>query len=114
MSSPQGSTTEKQPVLERLISHFVAAKKSLVAIRNVQHANDVVAAARLSLETIASLNARKSFCQKGIDSQINMHKALQESLETVLDEGEAEFTVGLTVTRGTVRSHGNTGNPEGP
>jgi len=81
--------------IERLISHFVASKKSLVATSNVQRAHEVVATARSSLESIASLNARNSFCRKGVDKQLRMLGALQETLSNVLDDGETEFRVGL-------------------
>lgn len=79
--------------MERLISHFVASKKSLVTISDVQRAKDIVAIARSSLENIASLKARNLFCRKGIDRQVRMLSALQGTLRNVLDEGEAEFMV---------------------
>lgn len=93
MTSSNESLHGKSPILERLISHFVASKKSLVAISHVQRANDVVASARASLETIASLNARNLFCREAINRQMHMVSALQQSLGNVLSEGKEEFRV---------------------
>lgn len=98
MSSPEESVLKYSPILERLILYFVASKKSLVTTSHVSAASGIVVSARTSLEKIASLKARNAFCRSGINSQYCMLEAFQQTLENILETGEAEFRVCMVLS----------------
>jgi autophagy-related protein 17 len=83
----QGSAEQQQqpPSLERLVLHFVAAKKSLVATQHVYRATELASSSRALVEEIAALNAKTSYARRGVDEQLG---TLREIRGAVADAGE--------------------------
>lgn len=92
-SSPQQTSTYRgEPSLERLVLHFVAAKKSLTATQHVYRATELATSSRTLIEEIAALNAKNSYARWGVDEQL---ETLGEIRAAVADAGEQagdEFT----------------------
>ncbi|KAM0718601.1 hypothetical protein Q7P37_005671 [Cladosporium fusiforme] len=85
-TSPQAASTyQGEPDLERLVSHFVAAKKSLTATQHVYRATELAATSRALIEEIAVLNAKNSYARRGVDEQL---ETLQSIKAAVVDAGE--------------------------
>ena len=60
------------PQLETLISHLVAAKRSLSSINHVWRANEIVTAARSALEESVVVSARTGFLRRGLNNQLRL------------------------------------------
>ena len=91
-SPQQASTYRGEPSLERLVLHFVAAKKSLTATQHVYRATELATSSRALIEEIAALNAKNSYARRGVDEQL---ETLREIRAAVSDAGENagdEFT----------------------
>jgi autophagy-related protein 17 len=91
-SPQQTSTYRDEPSLERLVLHFVAAKKSLTATQHVYRATELATSSRALIEEIAALNAKNSYARRGVDEQV---ETLREIRAAVADAGEHagdEFT----------------------
>ena len=103
MASPQlkysASTSSRYPIfdaestLDQLISHFVAAKASLSSVSHVYRANEIVEAARHSLEKLASLDAKNNFLLESITSQLQIAKTTRQSLGVKAETTHADFKV---------------------
>ncbi|KAK3117964.1 autophagy protein 17 [Teratosphaeriaceae sp. CCFEE 6253] len=94
-SSPEVSVHQGPPSLERLVAHFVSAKRSLTSISHVWRANEVVTSSRALVEEIALLRAKNTFARHGVDDQVDV---LQTIRANVADAGEIaarEFTTTL-------------------
>jgi len=91
-ASPEASTHKEPPGLERLIMHFVAAKRSLACISHVQRAGELVSSSRSLIEEIAVLNARNAFAWKGVDEQLEVLAAIRDGIEDVGTNAMAEFS----------------------
>lgn len=85
-TSPQAASTyHGEPDLERLVSHFVAAKKSLTATQHVYRATELAATSRALIEEIAILNAKNSYARRGVDEQLETLRSIRSA---VVDAGE--------------------------
>jgi autophagy-related protein 17 len=84
-SPQQSSGLHGEPSLERLVLHFVAAKKSLTATQHVYRATELATSSRALIEEIAALNAKKSYARRGVDEQL---ETLREIRAAVADAGE--------------------------
>lgn len=85
-TSPQAASTyHGEPDLERLVSHFVAAKKSLSATQHVYRATELAATSRSLIEEIAVLNAKNSYARRGVDEQLETLRSIRAA---VVDAGE--------------------------
>lgn len=84
-SPQQASVYHGEPSLERLVLHFVAAKKSLTATHHVYRATELATSSRALIEEIAALNAKNSFARRGVDEQLD---TLREIRAAVADAGE--------------------------
>ena len=85
LDDDQSNSTGPQPSqLERLVSHLVAAKRSLSSIQHVYQANNFVTSTRQALETMAATTARIEFLGSGIAQQCRVlsevHRKTQESM----------------------------------
>ncbi|KAK5727245.1 autophagy protein 17 [Elasticomyces elasticus] len=85
-SSPEASFQQGPPSLERIVRHFVAAKRSLASTSHVWRANEVVTRSRALVEEIAVLNAKNAYTRQGVDDQL---ETLQEIRDGVAESGEA-------------------------
>lgn len=84
--SPQAASTyQGEPDLERLVSHFVAAKKSLSATQHVYRATELAGTSRALIEEIAVLNAKNSYARLGVDEQLETLRSIRAA---VVDAGE--------------------------
>ena len=84
----QGSAEQQQqqpPSLERLVLHFVAAKKALTATQHVYRATELASSSRALVEEIAALNAKTAYARRGVDEQL---ETLREIRGAVADAGE--------------------------
>lgn len=77
--------------LESLVSHLLAAKRSLSSINHVYRANELVTSTRKSLETNVITSARTDFLRTGIESQVKILRRVRNNTEGVANEGAAEF-----------------------
>jgi autophagy-related protein 17 len=84
-SPQQSSGFHGEPSLERLVLHFVAAKKSLTATQHVYRATELATSSRALIEEIAALNAKNSYARRGVDEQL---ETLREIRTAVADAGE--------------------------
>lgn len=92
--SPSPSLHESESTtLQRLISHFVAAKRSLSATSHVYRVNDIVDSARELIEETAILSAKNAFLLRGVNEEANALGAVREALDGVFKEGNGEFKV---------------------
>lgn len=79
------------PQLETLISHLVAAKRSLSSINHVWRANEIVTAARSALEESVVVSARTGFLRRGLNNQLRLLYNVRTEVEEVSLRGRSEF-----------------------
>lgn len=91
--SSGSSVSEREPTLEELVAHFVAAKRSLSSVSHVWRANEIVTSARAALEEDAVLSAQNAFVKRAVDEQVNALEAIRHGVEQTAVEGQAEFKV---------------------
>lgn len=92
--SPAASLHESESLtLERLITHFVAAKRSLSATSHVYRANEIVDTARSLVEECAVLGAKNAFLERGVNEEANALTAVRAGLDDVAKHAHDEFTV---------------------
>lgn len=96
-NSSNEALAEKRPSLERLVSHFVASKRSLASVNHVWRANEIVATARTSIEKIACLCARNNFFRQSIENQLLSLRAVRHGIEVVGQDGQVDFKVWTAV-----------------
>ena len=90
-SLPSQSSNQASTLLETVVSHLLASKRSLSSINQVYRANELVTATRNSLETSVMTSARTEFLRSGIDSQVQILTRVRNNIEGVAREGAAEF-----------------------
>lgn len=90
-SLPSQSSNQASTLLETVVSHLLASKRSLSSINQVYRANELVTATRSSLETSVMTSARTEFLRSGIDSQVQILTRVRNNIEGVAREGAAEF-----------------------
>ena len=79
--------------LQRLVTHFVAAKRSLSATAHVYRANEIVDAARRLIEEAAILTAKNIFVERGVSEEANVLGSLRGGLDTAFKQGNSDFKV---------------------
>ncbi|PWY89427.1 hypothetical protein BO94DRAFT_35166 [Aspergillus sclerotioniger CBS 115572] len=79
------------PQLEALISHLVAAKRSLSSINHVWRANEIVTSARSTLEESVVISARTGFLRRGLNNQLRLLYSVRSEVEEVSLRGRSEF-----------------------
>ncbi|KAL9121586.1 MAG: hypothetical protein Q9187_001856 [Circinaria calcarea] len=90
-SLPSQAPDVSLPSLEALVSHLLAAKRSLSSVDHVYRANDIVTATRQSLESTTVEVARTKFLQNESFSQIEILEMVQNHSKSVAQECVAEF-----------------------
>ena len=92
-SPPASPSTSVQgpPSLDRLVGHFVAAKRSLTSTSHVWRANKVVTDSRALVEEIAVLNAKNAFARNGVEQNLEILESFREALLQVRDKAGNEF-----------------------
>ncbi|KAL3452818.1 autophagy-related protein 17 [Aspergillus insuetus] len=90
-----GNETTGPPPLETLISHLVAAKRSLSSINHVWRANEIVTAARSTLEESVVVSARTGFLRSGLNSQLRLLYNVRAEVEEISLRGRSEFASAL-------------------
>ncbi|RAK77610.1 autophagy-related protein 17 [Aspergillus fijiensis CBS 313.89] len=90
-----GETAKDQessiPQLDTLISHLVAAKRSLSSINHVWRANEIVTAARSALEESVIVSARTGFLRRGLNNQLRLLYSVRSEVEEISLRGRSEF-----------------------
>ena len=81
--------------LARLVSHFVAAKRSLSSTSDICHANEIVADGKNTLENIIVLDSRTSSLSDAVNKQLSLLRAIRQGLGTVERDVATEFKVSL-------------------
>ncbi|RAL13837.1 autophagy-related protein 17 [Aspergillus homomorphus CBS 101889] len=79
------------PQLDTLISHLVAAKRSLSSINHAWRANEIVTAARSALEESVIVSARTSFLRRGLNNQLRLLRSVRSEVEEISLRGRSEF-----------------------
>lgn len=90
--SPQPSIHEST-TLERLVSHFVAAKRSLAATAHIYRANDIVSTGRSRVEESAVLAAKNAFLRHGVGEEANALISVRNGLDSVGTDADIDFKV---------------------
>lgn len=91
--SPSSSYHEASP-LDRLVTHFVAAKRSLSSIALLYRANDIVKDARSHIEEVAVLRAKNTFVKDGAKQEIHVLYSVKDALDGISKEAQVDFQVG--------------------
>ncbi|KAL4749184.1 hypothetical protein BDW72DRAFT_178804 [Aspergillus terricola var. indicus] len=86
---------ETGPPLETLISHLVAAKRSLSAINHVWRANEIVTSARSTSEESVVVSARTGFLRSGLNNQLRLLYNVRAEVEEISLRGRSEFANAL-------------------
>ncbi|KAI4203082.1 MAG: hypothetical protein LQ350_002130 [Teloschistes chrysophthalmus] len=89
-SFPEVESPASAP-LEALVSHLVAAKRSLSSIEHVWRANEIVTSTRAFLESSVVTSARTSFLRAGISAQVQTLEQVHHHSEAVELEGAEEY-----------------------
>lgn len=79
------------PQLDTLISHLVAAKRSLSSINHVARANEIVTSARSALEESVVVSARTGFLRRGLNNQLRLLYNVRTEVEEISLRGRTEF-----------------------
>ncbi|EEH42280.1 uncharacterized protein PADG_07100 [Paracoccidioides brasiliensis Pb18] len=91
----EASISSQQPDLEVLVSHLVAAKRSLSSIHHVWRANEIVTRARAALEESVIVSSRTSFLRRGLYEQLKLLYGVRTEVERVAHRGRSEFAAAL-------------------
>lgn len=83
---------DEMPQLDTLISHLVAAKRSLSSISHVWRANEIVTAARSALEESVVVSARTGFLRRGLNNQLRLLYSVRTEVEEISLRGQTEFS----------------------
>lgn len=83
---------DEMPQLDTLISHLVAAKRSLSSINHVWRANEIVTAARSALEESVVVSARTGFLRRGLNNQLRLLYDVRAEVEEISLRGRTEFS----------------------
>ncbi|GFF44658.1 autophagy-related protein 17 [Aspergillus udagawae] len=89
------SQEQAMPRLDTLISHLVAAKRSLSSINHVWRANEIVTAARAALEECVVVSARTGFLRRGLNDQLRLLYSVRTEVEEISLRGRSEFATVL-------------------
>ncbi|KLJ11544.1 autophagy-like protein 17 [Blastomyces silverae] len=95
MDDMEASISSQPPDLETLVSHLVAAKRSLSSIHHVWRANEIVTTARAILEESVIISSRTSFLRRGLDEQLKLLYGVRTEVERVAHQGRSEFAAAL-------------------
>ncbi|KAK4982068.1 Autophagy-related protein 17 [Elasticomyces elasticus] len=90
-SASPNSSMHNPPTVERLVSHFLSAKRSLSSISYVRRANDMVTNARALIEESAILQAKNVFVRRGVNQQLSVLRDVRESVDRVGEDAEVQF-----------------------
>ncbi|PIG80215.1 autophagy-related protein 17 [Aspergillus arachidicola] len=93
--NPSPGQENSMPQLETLISHLVAAKRSLSSINHVWRANEIVTAARSALEESVVVSARTGFLRRGLNNQLRLLYSVRTEVQEVSLRGRSEFATVL-------------------
>ncbi|KAI9926392.1 hypothetical protein ASPWEDRAFT_45534 [Aspergillus wentii DTO 134E9] len=91
-AGPEQSQETPVPQLDTLISHLVAAKRSLSSISHVWRANEIVTAARSALEQSVVVSARTGFLRRGLNNQLRLLYNVRTEVEEISVRGRSEFS----------------------
>ncbi|KAJ5195434.1 uncharacterized protein N7498_008872 [Penicillium cinerascens] len=83
------------PQLETLISHLLAAKRSLSSINHVWRANEIVTASRSALEESVVVSSRTNFLRRGLNNQLRLLYNVRSEVEEISYRGRQEFSEAL-------------------
>ncbi|WPH05106.1 Hypothetical protein R9X50_00800700 [Acrodontium crateriforme] len=93
-ASPDASFHDP-PNLERLVSHFVSAKRSLNSTAHVSRANELVTSSRALIEDIAVLNAKCAFARRGVDDELDALRSIRDGISALGQKAGDEFKMTL-------------------
>ncbi|KAL9067733.1 MAG: hypothetical protein Q9157_006716 [Trypethelium eluteriae] len=90
-SSSKSSLSEPPPLLERLVSHFLVAKRALASTGQVWRANEIVTTARASIEANAIFRAKNTFLRQSLHQQLDALRAVQYGIEQVGQDAQSDL-----------------------
>ncbi|KAJ6155174.1 Autophagy-related protein 17 [Penicillium chermesinum] len=93
--SPRPSDSEPMPSLEVLISHLLAAKRSLSSINHVWQANEIVTAAGKKVLECAALKSRIAFARRTLQDQLELLRKTRAWSEEIVRAGREAFSDAL-------------------
>ncbi|CAL5868066.1 uncharacterized protein PFLUO_LOCUS2289 [Penicillium psychrofluorescens] len=86
---------QSRPQLDTLISHLLAAKRSLSSINHVWRANEIVTSSRSTLEESVVLSARTGFLRRGLNHQLRLLYSVRSEVEEISYRGREDFSASL-------------------
>ncbi|KAL4878046.1 autophagy-related protein 17 [Aspergillus karnatakaensis] len=92
---PAEQQAHETPALDTLVDHLIAAKKSLSSINHVWRANEIVTAARSTLEETVVVSARTGFLRNGLNNQLRLLYSVRAEVEQISLTGRSEFNGAL-------------------
>lgn len=93
--APELTDQKPVPQLDTLISHLVAAKRSLSSINHVWRANQIVTASRSALEESVIVSSRTGFLRRGLNNQLRTLYNVRSEVEEISYRGREEFSEAL-------------------
>jgi autophagy-related protein 17 len=87
-----GQQQQQPPSLERLVLHFVAAKKALSVTQHVYRATELASSSRALVEEISALNAKTSYARRGVDEQLETLREIRGAIAGAGEKASDEFT----------------------
>ncbi|TQV92416.1 hypothetical protein V2A60_007111 [Cordyceps javanica] len=91
--SDQGASTAHSIPLETLVTHLLAAKRSLSSMNHVLRANEIATSARTAQEEAALLSAQAGFLRGATLDQAAILVKVRRSLQATYDWGKRDFRV---------------------
>ena len=77
--------------VDRLIQHLLASKRSLSSIHHVHRATEILTLSRNAVESTTVLNARTTYLQRSLTSQLKILRGVQFELEENANSTQKEF-----------------------
>lgn len=93
--APEHMEQKQVPQLDTLISHLLAAKRSLSSINHVWRANEIVTASRSALEESVIVSSRTGFLRRGLNNQLRLLYNVRSEVEEISHRGREEFSEAL-------------------
>ncbi|KAJ5668645.1 hypothetical protein N7462_009715 [Penicillium macrosclerotiorum] len=81
--------------LDTLLSHLLAAKRSLSSINHVWRANEIVTSARAALEESVVVSSRTGFLRRGLNNQLQLLYNVRSEVEDISHRGREDFANAL-------------------
>lgn len=91
-SVKSGASAGAPPTLEELVTHLLAAKRSLSSVEHVSHAKDLATSTRRNLEDHTVLASRTFFLWNGCKAQIAVLEQVRDHTQSIAFDSGIEYS----------------------